>query len=236
MNLLRPRTHRKPVRSEDDGRLAGFHTEYWDDHQDAVAFGHRPHVIVGDGLTTPGLYAPGIGFLVRRERRPWRGARDLARSLHRNEDGAFGTSGIYVENMIDVFDGTQLAIDLSLTTHKIALFLDALTPDYSANQDFTAAPYTSNQSSGTGYTAGGQVVVSPTTTESPAGTMMYDLGDQVWASPTTVTARGSVEYADALATNSLIVAHTFGADIVSTAGTFTIAWNSLGVFTVDWTP
>ena len=142
-------------------------------------------------------------------------------------------SGLYVENFIDVLDGTQLAIDLSLTTHKVALFLDALTPDFSVNQDFTAAPYTSNQSSGTGYTAGGQTIVSPTITESPATQLMYDMADQVWVSPTTVTARGSITYADVLATNSLIVAHTFGSDIVSTAGTFTIAWNALGVFTID---
>ena len=37
MNLLRPRTHRKPVRSELDGGPAGVHVEHWDDHQDAVA-------------------------------------------------------------------------------------------------------------------------------------------------------------------------------------------------------
>ena len=28
---------RKPVINEDNGRVAGFHREHWDDHQDAVA-------------------------------------------------------------------------------------------------------------------------------------------------------------------------------------------------------
>jgi len=232
MNLLRPRSHRKPVRSELDGKLAGVETEHWDDHQDAVAFGRRPHVFVPDR----GLYFPGIGVLRRRDAPPHVIGRTRRGRIVPAIAGGVMASGLYVENFIDVFDGTQLAIDLSLTTHKIALFLDALTPDFSVNQDFTAAPYTSNQSSGTGYTAGGQTIVSPTTTESPAGTLMYDMADQVWASPTSVTARGSVTYADVLATNSLIVAHTFGSDIVSTAGTFTIAWNSLGVFTIDLVP
>jgi hypothetical protein len=237
MNLLRPRSHRKPVRSELDGGPAGLHTEHWDDHQDAVAFVRRPQVCLGDGVTTPGLWFPGHGLVVARERRPRViGHRRDGSEIGEIMGGAFGTSGLYVDNFIDVFDGTQLAIDTSLTTHKWALFLDALTPDYSANVDFTAAPYTSNQSSGAGYTAGGQTIVSPTTTESPAGTLMYDMADQVWVSPTTVTARGGVLYADVLATNSLIVAQTFGADIVSTAGTFTIAFNALGVFTIDLTP
>lgn len=145
---------------------------------------------------------------------------------------AFSSSGLYVTNMIDVFDATQLAVDLSLTSHKIAMYTNTLTPNFSTDVSYSAT----NEVSGTGYSAGGQVVVSPTLTESPAGTMMYDLGDQVWASPTSVTARGAILYADALTNNNLIVAITFGSDFTSTAGTFTIQWAATGVFTVDWTP
>ncbi len=230
--LLRPRSQIKPVRAEDDGTLAGLEREHWDDHQDAVGF-PRPRVLVGDGIITPGLLCPGIGTIVRRERRPWRGARELARSLHRNEDGAFGTSGMYLLTWIDKLDATQLAIDLSLTSHKIAMYTNTLTPNFSSDSAYSAT----NEVTGTGYTAGGQVIVSPTVTESPTGTIMYDLGDQIWAAPTTVTARGGIEYADALAGNNLMIAWTFGgADIVSTAGTFTIAWNALGAATWDITP
>lgn len=230
--LLRPRMHRKPVRSELDGSLAGIEREHWDDHQDAVAFGRHPHVIVGDGLTMPGLWAPGVVFLVRRERRPWRGMRDLARSLYQNEVGAFGNGGLFGSNLDAVLDATQLAIDLSLTTHKIAMYTDTLTPDYNAATPGYSA---TNEVTGTGYTAGGQVIVSPTSAAA-SGIFTYDLGDQIWASPTTVTARGAIEYADALVGNNLIVASGFGADITSTAGTFTIAWNVLGVFTIDYIP
>lgn len=145
---------------------------------------------------------------------------------------AWTASGLYVVNFIDVFDATQLAIDLSLTSHKIALYNNTLTPNFSSDSAYSAT----NEVSGTGYTAGGQVVVSPTNTESPTGSWMYDLGDQVWASPTSVTARGAIEYADALAGNNLIVGINFGSDFTSTAGTFTIQWASTGVFAIDLTP
>jgi hypothetical protein len=234
VNYLKHRgtTKTTPVIDDDDGRVGGKHVEHWDDHVDALALARRGQLFVPDG----GIVLPSL------DKRVLRQDSDLGRAAMQRgvrpaiAGGAFGTSGLFVENFIDVLDATQLAIDTSLTSHKIALFLDALTPDYSVNQDFTAAPYTSNQSSGAGYTAGGQVIVSPTTTESPGGTLMYDMADQVWASPTSVTARGAILYADVLATNSLIVGVTFGSDFTSTAGTFTIQWNALGVFTLDLTP
>jgi hypothetical protein len=152
------------------------------------------------------------------------------------EGSAFANSGLYLLNQIDILDATQLAIDLSLTTHKWAMYTNTLTPDFSANSSYSAT----NEVSGTGYTAGGRTISagggSPTLTESPTGTMMYDQNDMVWPAPTSVTARGAILYADALAGDNLIVAMTFGSDFTSTAGTFTIQFNSLGVYTVDFTP
>ena len=144
---------------------------------------------------------------------------------------AFANSGLYVVNFIDVFDATQLAINLSLTTHKWAMYTNTLTPNFSSDTTYAAT----NEVAGAGYTAGGQTIVSPTNTESPAGSYMYDMADQVWASPTSVTARGAILYADALA-DQLICALTFGADFTSTAGTFTIQFAATGVFAIDLTP
>jgi len=238
VNLLRPRSIVRPIPADDDPGLAGLRREHWDDHVDAKGFPRLSFANVGDGIETPGFLAPGLGLIVRRDRRPWQGVRSLVRSLHLNQDGAFATnSGMYLVTWIDVMDATQLAIDTSLTSHKIALYTNAIaTMSYSTDSAQTSAPYNANEASGTGYTAGGQVIVSPTTTESPTGTIMYDLGDQIWASPTSITARGGVEYADALAGNNLMFAWQFGADITSTAGTFTIAWNALGAATWDITP
>lgn len=145
---------------------------------------------------------------------------------------AWTASGLYVLTFIDVFDATQLAIDMSLSTHKIAMYNNTETPNFSTETAYAAT----NEVTGTGYTAGGQVIVSPTNTESPAGSYMYDMADQVWAAPTSVTARGAKLYADALAGNNLICGINFGSDFTSTAGTFTIQWAAAGVYAVDLTP
>lgn len=144
---------------------------------------------------------------------------------------AWSASGIYVVNFIDVFDATQLAINQSLTSHKIALYNNTETPNYSSETVYSAT----NEVTGTGYTAGGQVIISPTNTESPAGSYMYDLGDQVWAAPTSITAFGGKLYADALG-DQLICGINFGSGFTATAGTFTIQWAAAGVYAIDLTP
>lgn len=154
---------------------------------------------------------------------------------------AWTVSGLYVANMIDVFDATQLAIDLSLTSHKIALYNNTKTPNYSSDVSYNAT----NEVSGTGWAAGGVALsaaasgggsTSPTNTESPTGTQMYDMGDVAVSGTTLTNARGATIYADALAGDNLIVGINFGADFSTVAGIFTIQWAATGVFTVDWTP
>lgn len=149
--------------------------------------------------------------------------------------GAFGTSGMYVTNWIDILDATQLAIDLSLTTHKWALYTNTLTPNFSSDVSYSAT----NEITGTNYTATGRTIAagggSPTVTESPTGTIMYDQTDMTWPTAT-FTARGGILYADALGADNLIVAQTYGADITATAGTFTVQFAATGVLTLDITP
>jgi hypothetical protein len=150
-------------------------------------------------------------------------------------------SGLYVANMIDVFDATQLAIDLSLTTHKIALISNAATPNFSTDVSWSAT----NEVSGTGWASGGIALsaaaaggtsTAPTNTESPTGTQMYDMGDVSVASTTLTNARAARIYADALAADNLIVLINFGADYSTVNGTFGIQFAATGVMTIDWTP
>jgi hypothetical protein len=144
---------------------------------------------------------------------------------------AWTVSGLYLVTWMDILDATQLPVDLTLTTYKIAMYNNTETPNYSTESLYSAT----NEVSGAGYTAGGQVVISPTVTESPAGTLMFDLGDQVWASPTTVTAFGA-KYYKTVTANNLIAGINFSGSFTSTAGTFTIQWAATGVFTIDLTP
>jgi hypothetical protein len=144
---------------------------------------------------------------------------------------AWTASGLYLVTWIDLLDGTQLAIDLSLTSHKIALYDNVETPNYSSETAYAAT----NEVVGAGYIAGGQVVVTPSVTESPAGSIKYGLGDQVWAS-VSVTASGCKLYADALAGNNLILGINFAGAFQAIAAPFTIDWPSGVVFTLDCTP
>lgn len=234
MNLIRPRDNITRVLSEIDGQPAGAQREHWSDAVDAKVFARHARVHV----PKHGLLLRPHGLLLPADRKLPRTTRVRGRRVPVISGGAFATtSGLYVANWIDILDATQLAIDTSLTTHKWAMYTNAIaTMSYSTDVNQASAPYNANEATGTGYTAGGQTIVSPTTTESPVGTLMYDMADQVWASPTTTTARGAVLYADALTNNNLIVAMTFGSDFTSTAGTFTIQFASTGVFTIDLTP
>lgn len=145
---------------------------------------------------------------------------------------AFSASGLFLENFIDAWDATQLAIDTSLTTHKWALYNNTDSPDYGVDTAYSST----NEVSGTGYTAGGQVIASPTTTEDPTGTIKYDMADEAWTTATISSIRGGKLYGDALAGNNLFVGQAYGADYSVTAGTLTVQFASAGVFTDDMTP
>ena len=146
---------------------------------------------------------------------------------------AWTKSGLYGLAFRDALDTSNLAVDFLLTTHKIALFNNSETPAFQTDTAFV----NTNEVSGTGYTAGGQVVITPTFAVAGATAVLtYDLGDQVWASPTSVTAFGAELYADALGTNDLLVGINFAGSFTSTAGTFTIQWAAGGVFTITFAP
>ena len=148
---------------------------------------------------------------------------------------AVSGSGLFVATFIDVLDATQLAVDLSLSTNKWAMFTNSITPNYTTDTAYGVAPYNANEVSGTGYTAGGAVTASPTLTGA-SGIMTYDQADTSWTTSTITNARCALLYSDALAGNNAICLVDFAADYSTVAGTFTIQWNASGVFTIDLVP
>ena len=149
---------------------------------------------------------------------------------------AVTASGLFIPTWIDILDTTQLAVDLDLETHRVAMFTNSITPNFSTDTAYGTGTYASNEVSGTGYTAGGALLTGTTVSESPTGTMRWDATDVSWASSTITNARCALVYADALAGNNAIVLINFGADYSTTAGTFTIQWASGGILTIDLTP
>lgn len=154
---------------------------------------------------------------------------------------AITASGLYVQNMgIDVFDATQLAINLALASHKLAGLSDTATPNFDTDVTWTNA----NEVTGTGWVTGGIALsaaaagatsTSPTLTISPAGTAMYDMNDVSVANTTITNMMAVREYADALL-DELILLIDFVTAVSTNAGTLGIQWAAAGVFTLDLTP
>jgi hypothetical protein len=145
---------------------------------------------------------------------------------------AWTASGLYVLTFIDDLDTTQLALNLDLETHKLALYNNTNTPNFSTETTYAVT----NEVTGTNWAAGGVALVGTTVSESPAGSLMFDATDVSVASTTLSGARGCKIYADALAGKNLIVGVNFGADYATTNGTFAIQWAAAGVFAIDLTP
>jgi len=99
-------------------------------------------------------------------------------------------------------------------TFKIALFTSAATLGAA-----TTAYSTSNEASGTGYTAGGNTLTNVTPTSSGT-TAFTDFADTTWTSAS-VTARGALIY-NSTEADAAVVVLDFGSDKTSTAGDFTI--------------
>ncbi len=96
---------------------------------------------------------------------------------------------------------------------------------YTNSASFTAATTaytTSNEVSGTNYTAGGAALtrVDPSTSSTTALTDFADLT----FSNATVTARGALIYNDSASGDPTVVVLDFGGDKTSTAGDFTVVF------------
>ena len=96
---------------------------------------------------------------------------------------------------------------------------------YTNSASFTAAPTaytTSNEVSGTGYTAGGGTLtrVDPTTSSTTA---LTDFSDLTFSS-SSLTARGALIYNDSASGDPTVVVLDFGADKTSSSGDFTIVF------------
>ena len=112
-----------------------------------------------------------------------------------------------LDGQMDFSSNTSQAFKIALYTSSASL--SATTTAYS----------TTNEISGTGYTAGGNTlsVVAPTTSGTTA---LLDFADTTW-STATITARGALIYQTGGSVPAVAVLN-FGADKTATAGDFTI--------------
>lgn len=122
--------------------------------------------------------------------------------------------------------GGAAAIDLDTDTVNVMLVTATYTPTatHAFRSDIT------NEVTSTNYTAGGSALASRTITGTT--TQTFDAADTAWTN-VTLTARYAILYkvVGTAATDPLIGAWDFGADVTATAGTFTIQWNASGILT-----
>ena len=124
------------------------------------------------------------------------------------------TSGLTYSFLNELLAGIH---DLDGTdTLKVALFSSSA----SLSPPTTTAYSTTNEITGTGYSAGGKTLTP--TLSSVAATSTLDFADVEWTS-STFTARGCLIY-NSSKSNRAIAIIDFGSDQSVTSGTFTIQW------------
>jgi hypothetical protein len=111
----------------------------------------------------------------------------------------------------DLLNGVQ---NFGVDTFKIALYTSAATLDA-----YTTAYTTSNEASGTGYTAGGNILTG--TTVSLSGTTAYvSFSNTTW-STTTIATRGALIY-NSSKSNKAVAVLAFDEETNTSGGNFTI--------------
>lgn len=118
------------------------------------------------------------------------------------------------------------AIDLDTDTFKAMLVTSSYAEDKDAHLKRSSV---TNEVTGTGYTAGGTACAITVTKDTANDRLDVTLGAVSW-STATITARKLVIYKSrggASSADELVAVNDFGSDVVSTAGTFSVAASTL---------
>jgi hypothetical protein len=117
-------------------------------------------------------------------------------------------------------------IDFDTNTFKAML----VTSSYTANKDtHDKRDDVTNEATGTGYTAGGATSTVTVTKDTANDKVTIQFGAVSWAT-STITARGCVYYKSrggASSADELVAYNDFGSDVVSSAGTFSVAASTI---------
>lgn len=126
------------------------------------------------------------------------------------------TQSLATSFKVQLLQGTQ---NFSGNTFKIALYTSsaALGPD-------TTVYSTTNEVSGTGYTAGGNTLTVSTSPTSTGTTAFVSFANSSWTNAS-FTARGAMIY-NSTNGNACVAVFDFGADKTVVSGTFTITFPS----------
>jgi hypothetical protein len=112
-------------------------------------------------------------------------------------------------------------------TINVALYNNTGTPAQDTDPaTYNVAPYNANEVTGTGWSAGGVALTSPTMTLVAGVGVQFGAGNVSVASTTLTNVRGCLIYDNTLTPKAAIMAITFGADYSTVNGTFAINWDA----------
>jgi hypothetical protein len=141
-------------------------------------------------------------------------------------------SGVFGLTLRDGLKGT-IVLDLDLTTHKVAMFTNTVTNNFDTDTAYGVSPWNANEVAGTGYTAGGMLLATPTFAIA-SSLLVWDAPDIAWTTSTITNARCALLYADALAGNNAIALLDFGSNFSTVADTFNLHFNTAGIVIFDY--
>jgi hypothetical protein len=144
---------------------------------------------------------------------------------------AWTESGLFFATWRDMLKNV-IAADLTLTSQKISLVDNSVTPDFISGTDPSTWSNT-GELTGTGWVTGGIALsaaaaggtsAAPTVTQSPSKTLMWDMGNIAVSGTTVGPAFGAYFYFDSLAPKAISLGLFFGGVGYSTlaGGTWTI--------------
>lgn len=140
--------------------------------------------------------------------------------------------GIYNRFKEEVMEGAH---DLLTDNIRVALLnsTHAFDPDAATNDSWSEV--SANEVSGTGYSAGGELLGTKTVTVDDANDRgAFDAADTTWGS-STITARYAVVYNDSATTptaDCLIACYDFSTDQESASGNFTLQYAAAGLILI----
>lgn len=149
---------------------------------------------------------------------------------------AVTASGLFMSTMLKVFNASQEPVALIADTVKVALFTNSITPNFSTDTAYGAAPYNANEVSGSGYSAAGLALTTKTFTELNTAYATLDGDDSAWTSSTFASARCALLHDTTVSSptsDPALALINFGADYAVTSGTFTIQYAATGIYRIQ---
>ena len=117
-------------------------------------------------------------------------------------------------------------------SHAIKVALLTSSHSFNADHNFWTT-ISGNETSGTGYSAGGEVLANKAVTQDDTDDEgVFDADDTTWSS-STITARFAVMYDNTLIDKDLICCFDFSSDKSSSSGNFTLQYAAEGIININ---